>query len=107
MLAARWAAAWLEKSLQRPLLAVAATGASECFVVAASDGCVALGVELGASAVPLLAGVLPPQEAKRSNPATIKAASEGALILDLERFKTASTLCQQVYCGGGGSLRER
>ena len=106
MLAARWASAWVEKSLQRPLLVVEATGASECFFFAALDAFVAVVVVLDASALPLFAGAVLPQAAKSSRLAAAKPASEGALILDLERFKAASTLCQPVYCGGGGSLRK-
>jgi len=62
-------------------------------------------VVLGASAVPLFAGAAAPQAAKSSRLVAAKTASEGALILALERFKTAPTLCLPVYCGGGGSLR--
>ena len=47
----------------------------------------------------------PAQAASTIALAAAKAASEGALILSDKRFKTASTLCQSVYCGVGGSLR--
>jgi len=106
-LAARWASAWVEKSLQRPLLELVASGVSAsvaerfAFVVAA-----AVVVLVSADSFALLA-VDPalPQAASRSALAAAKAASEGALILSEKRFKTAPTLSHPVYCGGGGSLR--
>ena len=113
MLAARWASAWFEKSLQRPLLAprVGAVSASavERFVavaVAAVAAVVAVVVLAPAGSFALLVvDSAVPQAASRSALAAAKAASEGALILSDKRFKTASTLCQSVYCGVGGSLR--
>ena len=107
MLAARWASAWVAKSLQRPLLVVEAAGDSACFFFfAALDAFVAVVVVLDASALPLFAGAVLPQAAKSSRLAAAKPASKGALILALERFKAASTLFRPVYCGGGGSLRK-
>ena len=113
MLAARWASAWVEKSLQRPLLAPRAGAVSasvvERFVVvvvAVVAAVVAAVVLAPADSFALLVvDSALPQAASRSALAAAKAASEGALILSEKRFKTAPTLSHPVYCGGGGSLR--
>ncbi|MBJ7343275.1 MAG: hypothetical protein JHC46_06795 [Solirubrobacteraceae bacterium] len=113
MLAARWASAWFEKSLQRPLLApragaVSASVVERFVVVVVVVGAVVLAVVVLVSADSLALLVVDsalPQAASRSALAAAKAASEGALMLSGKRFKTASTLCQSVYCGVGGSLR--
>jgi hypothetical protein len=111
VLAARWASAWFEKSLQRPLLAPRAGAVSasvvERFVaVAVVAVLVAVVVLVSADSLALLVvDSAPAQAANRSALAAAKAASEGALMLSEKRFKTASTLCQSVYCGVGGSLR--
>ena len=113
MLAARWASAWFEKSLQRPLLAPRAGAVSasvvERFVavaVVAVAAVVAVVVLVSADSFALLVvDSAPAQAASRSALAAAKAASEGALMLGEKRFKTASTLCHSVYCGVGGSLR--
>jgi hypothetical protein len=110
-LAARWASAWFEKSLQRPPLAPLAGALSasvvERFVavaVVAAVVAVVVGVSADSFAL-LVVDSAPAQAASRSALAAAKAASEGALMLSEKRFKTASTLCQPVYCGVGGSLR--
>jgi hypothetical protein len=108
VLAARWAAAWFEKSLHRPLLAPLAGAVSASVVerfVAVVAAVVAAIVLVPADSFALLVDSSPPQAASRSAPAATKPASEGALILSEKRVKTAPTLCQSVYCGVGGSLR--
>jgi len=107
VLAARWASAWVEKSLQRPPLAplagaVSASGV-ELFVAVVAVAVVVL-APADSFALLVVDSALP-QAASRIALAAAKAANEGALILREERFKTASTLCLPVYCGGGGSLR--
>jgi hypothetical protein len=101
VLAARWAAAWFEKSLQRPPLAPLAGAVSarvvERFVaVVAAVVAAIVGVPADSFALLVVDSALP-QAASRSALAAAKPASEGALILSEKRFKTASTLCQSVY----------
>lgn len=105
MLAARWASAWVEKSLQRPPLELLASGAFAC-VVERCAVAVAVVLAPADSFALLVVGSALPQAASRIALAAAKAANEGALILREERFKTAPTLCLPVYCGGGGSLRK-
>ena len=97
MLAARWASAWVEKSLQRPLLELVASGVSASVAERFAFVVAAVVLAPADSFALLVVDSALPQAASRSALAAAKAASEGALILSEKRFKTAPTLCQPVY----------
>lgn len=105
VLAARWAAAWFEKSLQRPLLALTATELLARVFERCARTVVAFFVVADALTL-LVVGSALPQAVSRIALAATKAASDGALILAEKRFKTAPTLCHPFYCAAGVSLRD-